>query len=87
MGSHQKSEEIQTNTFHWKKVCCCCCDALLENKIQQMYDNKKIKNLNLKQNDITELNIPNIPEPLAVGFSMEPSEFSAFMGFGAHLIL
>ncbi len=42
VGSHQESEEIQTNRFHWKKVCCCCCDVLLlENKIQQMFRTKK----------------------------------------------
>lgn len=41
-GSHQVSEEIQTNTFHWKKGCCCCYGAPhLENKIQHTNDYKK----------------------------------------------
>lgn len=43
VGLHQETEKIQTNRFHWKKVCCCCYDALhLENKIYQMYVDKKL---------------------------------------------
>ena len=34
---------------------------------------------------ITEGDKSNAPVPLAVGFSTESAEFSAFMGFGAHL--